>query len=215
MLEEELMIQQLFSEEKLTEKQRKILIAAIEFFSEKGYSATSTSEIAKKAGVAEGTIFRHYKTKKELLMSIVSPLITKLIAPFLVNDFNKVLDQQYEHVEDFLRATIENRREVMLKLLPVLKIMLKEIPFQPELRKQIFDLVATTIFARVSDLIKSYQEKGQLIEMPPESVARLMITNVLGYLLTRYVLFPDQPWDDEVETERTVQFIMHGIGKKA
>lgn len=51
-------------EEGLTEKQKKIIIAAIESFSEKGYAATSTSEIAKKAGVAEGTIFRHYKTKK-------------------------------------------------------------------------------------------------------------------------------------------------------
>lgn len=49
---------------KLSEKQIKILEAAIEIFAEKGYASTSTSEIAKRAGVAEGTIFRHYKTKK-------------------------------------------------------------------------------------------------------------------------------------------------------
>lgn len=48
----------------LTPKQAKILQAAVEIFAEKGYAATSTSEIAKRAGVAEGTIFRHYKTKK-------------------------------------------------------------------------------------------------------------------------------------------------------
>lgn len=51
-------------EGQFSEKQLKILEAAVEMFAEKGYAATSTSEIAKKAGVAEGTIFRHYKTKK-------------------------------------------------------------------------------------------------------------------------------------------------------
>lgn len=213
MSEEEMMLQQLFDEEKLTDKQKKIIVAAIESFSEKGYASTSTSEIAKKAGVAEGTIFRHYKTKKELLISIVAPLMTKLIGPFVVNDFNKVLDKKHERVEDFLKATIENRREVLIKLLPVLKIMIQEIPFQPELREQFLELIAKRIFDRVSSIIEGYQEKGQLIEMPAESVARLAITSVLGFLFTRYVLFPDLEWDDELETERTVQFIMHGLGK--
>lgn len=214
MSEEEVLIHQLFDEEKLTDKQKKIIVAAIESFSEKGYAATSTNEIAKKAGVAEGTIFRHYKTKKELLMSIVAPLMAKMIGPFVVNDFNKVLDREYDRVEDFLRATIENRRAVLIKLLPVVKIMLQEIPFQPELREQFLEQIAKKIFDRVSGIIKSYQEKGQLIEMPPESLARLAITNILGYLFTRYVLFPDSPWDDELETERTVQFIMHGLARK-
>lgn len=214
MSEEELMIQQLFNEEKLTEKQKKIIVAAIESFSEKGYSATSTSEIAKKAGVAEGTIFRHYKTKKDLLMSIVAPLMANLIGPFVINDFNKVLDRKYDRVEDFLKATIENRREVFIKLLPVIKILLQEIPFQPELRELFFEQIAKKIFDRVSNIIKGYQEKGEIIEMPPESVARLAITSILGYLFSRYVLFPHLEWDDELETERTIQFIMHGLGKK-
>jgi hypothetical protein len=50
--------------------------------------------------------------------------------------------------------------------------------------------------------------------MPPASVARLAITSVLGFLITRYILFPNFDWDDELETERTIQFIMHGLGKK-
>lgn len=66
---------------KMTQKQFKIIEAAIEVFAEKGYAGSSTSEIAQKAGVAEGTIFRHYKTKKDLLLSIVSPMMSKLIAP--------------------------------------------------------------------------------------------------------------------------------------
>ncbi|MFB3164302.1 TetR/AcrR family transcriptional regulator [Neobacillus sp. 179-J 1A1 HS] len=214
MIEEELMLQQLFDEDKLTDKQKKIITAAIETFSEKGYSASSTSEIAKKAGVAEGTIFRHYKTKKDLLVSIVAPLMSKFIAPLVVKDFNKVLDREYETVEEFLRATIENRRDLLIRMLPVVKIMLQEIPFQPELRAQFFDLVVKNIFNSVEKVIKGYQEKGLLIDMPPESIARLTITNILGFLFSRYILFPQLEWDDELEIERTIQFIMHGLGKK-
>lgn len=214
MSEEDALIQQLFDEEKFTDKQKKIILAAIDAFSEKGYAATSTSEIAKKAGVAEGTIFRHYKTKKELLVSIVAPLMTKLIAPFIVNDFHKVLDRPYENAEDFLRATIENRREIIKKMLPVIKIIIQEIPFQPELREQFLEQIAKKTYERVLIVIKDYQDKGQLIEMPPASMARLAVTSILGFLVSRYIFFPDIEWDDELETERTVQFILHGLGKK-
>lgn len=213
MSEEEFIIQQLFDEEKLTDKQKKIIIAAIETFSEKGFAATSTSEIAKKAGVAEGTIFRHYKTKKELLMSIVAPSLAKLVAPYVINDFNKVLNRQYDQAEDFFRATLENRRDVLKKLLPVIKILLQEVPFQEDLKVHL-EQIAQTIFDRVSVLLKGYQDKGQLIEMPTSSVARLAITSILGFLVSRYILFPEFNWDDELETERTIQFIMHGLGKK-
>ncbi len=47
----------------------RILEAAVDMFGEKGYASTSTSEIAKRAGVAEGTIFRYYKTKKRFITS--------------------------------------------------------------------------------------------------------------------------------------------------
>lgn len=213
-MEEEILLQQLFDEEKLTDKQKKILLAAIDTFSEKGYAATSTSEIAKKAGVAEGTIFRHYKTKKELLVSIVTPLISKVFGPFIVRDFHKVLDHPYERAEDFIRATIENRREVFKKLLPVIKIIMQEIPFQPELKEQFVEQVAKKTYERVLVVIQNYQDKGQIIDIPPSSVARLAVSSIFGYLISRYILFPEIDWDDELETERTVQFILHGIGKK-
>ncbi|WP_391118621.1 TetR/AcrR family transcriptional regulator [Psychrobacillus sp. L3] len=213
MSEDELLLDQLFEEENFTDKQKKIIVAAIESFSEKGYAATSTSEIAKKAGVAEGTIFRHYKTKKELLISIVAPLMTKLIGPIIVNDFHKVLDHPYENAEDFLRATLENRRVIIKKFLPVIKIMIQEIPFQPELKEQFLDQIARKIFERILIVIKGFQDKGQLIEMPPASMARLAVTSIFGYLFSRYIFFPDSEWDDELETERTIQFILHGIAK--
>lgn len=199
------------SEEKMTEKQIKIIKAAVETFSEKGFSATSTSEIAQKAGVAEGTIFRHYRTKKDLLFSIVTPIMSKLILPFVMRNFSKVLDEPYANFEDFLRAAIRNRFEFAQKNLPVIKVLLQEIPFHPELKQQFQQIVAKQVLERLMKIVLHFQKNGQILDMPPSSVIRMTGTSILGFLLVRFLLLPESDWDDEQEIEQTVHFIMHGL----
>lgn len=43
--------------------------AAWELFSERGYEATSTVQVAERAGVSEMTLFRHFPTKEALLLA--------------------------------------------------------------------------------------------------------------------------------------------------
>lgn len=52
---------------RLKEKEQKILDAALKLFVQRGFHGTSTSEIAKTAGVATGTLFHYFKTKEELI----------------------------------------------------------------------------------------------------------------------------------------------------
>jgi AcrR family transcriptional regulator len=215
MNEQELLLQQWFDDaDDLTEKQKQILLAAIDSFSEKGYAATSTSEIAKKAGVAEGTIFRHYKTKKDLLLAIVAPTMAKFLAPFIIKDISKVLNTNYDSYEDFLRAMFENRKNFLQQNLSLFKIMLQELPFQPELQAQFKAHILPTVYERMKGLVQYYQAKGDIIEIPPYTVVRLIASTIFGYLIGRLLLFPELDWDDELEIERTIQFIMHGLGKK-
>lgn len=55
----------------MTEKQEQILQAALELFAKEGFKATSTSKVAKLAGVSEGLIFRHFRNKEGLLEAIL------------------------------------------------------------------------------------------------------------------------------------------------
>lgn len=48
----------------------KIVTSAIKLFSEKGIKATTTKNIAKRSNVAEGTLYRHFKNKKDLAVRI-------------------------------------------------------------------------------------------------------------------------------------------------
>ncbi|SEB43383.1 TetR/AcrR family transcriptional regulator [Paenibacillus sp. GP183] len=201
-------------DDKMTEKQIKIVQAAVEIFSEKGYSGSSTSEIAQKAGVAEGTIFRHYKTKKDLLLSIVAPTMTKLIAPFALKDFTRILEADYPEAEDFLRAVIRNRMEFARKNTPVIKIFLHEIPFHAELQAQFKELAAKQVVQRAEKAVKHFQSQGKMIELPSSTAIRLIATTIIGLILSRFLFLPEADWDEDREIEYTIDYIMHGLAPR-
>jgi AcrR family transcriptional regulator len=196
---------------KYSEKQLKIIEAAIDIFSEKGFAATSTSEIAKKAGVAEGTIFRHYKTKKDLLISIVTPFISKLIAPHFAKDFVKnVLDQKYDSYENLLRTLAKNRYLFVKNNFPILKIFIQEIAFHKELRDPYFQLFKTHIYPKFEEQIKYFQSKGELVDLPPETILRLSFTSIAGAILSQYVTGKEE-WNYEGVIDPTIKFVMKGL----
>jgi AcrR family transcriptional regulator len=202
-------------EVKLSDKQAKILEAAIEMFAEKGYAATSTSEIAKRAGVAEGTIFRHYKTKKDLLLAIITPTVTKVVAPFLAKEFVKeVFEHQYQSYEDFIRALMKNRYDFVKKHLPLIRIFWQEIAFHSEIKEQFQAIFTENVYEKFKKIVEYFQSKGEIIDIPPASVIRMTITAIAGFLYARFLFLPEKEWDDENEMERTIQFLMYGLTKK-
>ncbi len=73
----------------MTEKQENILNAALTLFAKEGYTATSTSKVARQAGVSEGLIFRHFKNKEGLLQAILQQgetRIKELFIPILTTE---------------------------------------------------------------------------------------------------------------------------------
>ncbi|MFI1017237.1 TetR/AcrR family transcriptional regulator [Streptomyces sp. NPDC020965] len=52
------------------EAARKLLVAAVDAFAERGYHATTTRDIAGRAGMSPAALYIHYKTKEELLHRI-------------------------------------------------------------------------------------------------------------------------------------------------
>jgi len=61
-------------------KKEAILNAATELFARKGYNGTAASEIAVQAKVAQGTVFHHFKSKENLLVSICDELVKDYVS---------------------------------------------------------------------------------------------------------------------------------------
>lgn len=58
-------------ENNILHRKDSLIITTIEIIDELGIQGLSTREIAKRQGVSEGTLFRHYKSKNELLVSVI------------------------------------------------------------------------------------------------------------------------------------------------
>lgn len=76
----------------MTEKKEQILQTALRLFSEQGYDATPTSQIAREAHVSEGLIFRHF-TNKDGLMDALLELGQEHLQPFILD-----ISQEANHV---------------------------------------------------------------------------------------------------------------------
>ncbi len=208
----EQLLHQTDKDEPLTDKQSRVLKAAIDIFAEKGYAAASTSEIAQRAGVAEGTVFRHYKTKKDLLLSIAAPMMSKLVAPFLLKDFLKVVDSSYPDAEQFFRAIARNRMEFVRAHAKTVRIVLQEIPFHPELSKELKAVIADHVYQKLSAAVSRLQKEGQIRrDLPSPTVIRLAVSTIAGFVLTRFIFAPELQWEEEAEMEHTIQFLIRGL----
>jgi TetR/AcrR family transcriptional regulator, fatty acid metabolism regulator protein len=60
-------------------KRERILDAAVRVFARKGFHATRVSEVAKAAGVADGTIYLYFESKDHLLVSLLEHRIERLL----------------------------------------------------------------------------------------------------------------------------------------
>lgn len=195
----------------MTEKQRRVLDAALEVFAEQGFSATSTGEIAKRAGVAAGTVFRFYRTKKDLLVGVVGPLFKRFVAPQVVREFGKILDEDYESLEAFLRAVFTERLDWVRRHRLILRVALQETPLHPELKELWNGSVIDELRPRILAVIERFQEQGLIIDAPPEAVARTTASVLLGYAIQRFFVEADREWDDEAELEIMMTILLSGL----
>lgn len=197
--------------ENLTEKQRSIIKTTALLFMGKGYEATSTKEISKLAGVAEGTIFKQYSTKKELLLEVVSRIMRALVIPVMITGIDEIIEGEYEKLDDFFYRFIRNRVEVIQDAAPLLRILIQEMPFHKEIRQQLLLNMTDLPYNRLFDKLRA---NNFIIDISNDELFKLIISTVGGYIITHYVIFPEFFNEiPEKELENLVNFIVRGIRK--
>jgi len=69
--------------------------AALAAFGERGYEKTSIDEIARRASLATGTVYQHYRSKRQLLLALMDDLLDELsqldLAPASAGDPRRAL----------------------------------------------------------------------------------------------------------------------------
>ncbi len=97
----------------MTEKtEQKILKASLKIFAEKGYKGATTSALAEEAGFSEKTLFRKFKTKKNLYNKVLITNGEKFVKE-VMESIN--VEIKFDTAADFLESFIKNLADVMLK----------------------------------------------------------------------------------------------------
>jgi len=150
------------------DKRERILRAAVKVFARKGFYAARVSEIAKAAGVADGTIYLYFENKDDVLVKLFDDRLTRLIAALEQEIRTEGLDfeQRFRRVVELQLGLLDGRRE----LAEVVTINLRQ---STRLLKQ----YATPLFTKYIDVMASLIAEGQRdgavrAEVSPRIVAR-------------------------------------------
>lgn len=202
-------------DEELTETQRKILTAALDVFSEKGFDGASTAEIAQRAGVAEKTIFAHYGSKQGLLVKTLTPSVFKLVEPDAFDSLAEVL-RPGRSLADFLRSFIRNRIEIAKRHPKRMKLVFQEAMLRPEvrdaMRNKMGQRMAPLVFGAFADL----QQRGELrTDVPVRTIFRTIASVTMGFSLARFILELDTEGELDAEIENIVALLVSALSPPA
>lgn len=198
---------QLESRKKKTTEERRqdILEAALMVFTRKGYNGSTTAEIARVAGVAEGTIFRHFPTKRDLLVAVLKP-------KFL----NGIIDLDKEHKEatpvEFFRCFLKNRLELIRENEGLFRFMFAEAQYHSEVREALFKGILEQGIGIVKPWFEMGVKRGEFKPLPFISTMRGFMGMVMFYGIFNHVFAGLSPEETlEEAADQLLELFFHGL----
>ena len=158
----------------LDDTSQKIIDAAMALIRDKGYVATTTKEIAKNAGVNECTLFRKFKSKKDIVLNGVNH--AKWRANVTPELFKSVKWDLQADVEMFMRAYIENMPPDFVNLSIGLRA--------PQLYEETGPLimkVPQAFLSALTEYLGKMCAMGKIPEADFESLAMTIFSSTFGY----------------------------------
>jgi TetR/AcrR family transcriptional regulator len=192
----------------MPDKQRDILRAAEDLFSQSGYAGTTTAEIARTAQVTERTLFKYFPSKQELFRRILFPIVVRVVFPAQMKQTKAILGQEHPDFETFVRRLLNDRVHAGLEHGEKLKILFGEFLQNDEFRNEFSRIWCEQVWG---DLVKALRgmQKRKLIRsgIEPELMARWLLILAAGNVFFWTVLSND-PDRIEKEFDSTVRFIV-------
>ncbi|MGB3788547.1 MAG: TetR/AcrR family transcriptional regulator [Phormidesmis sp.] len=186
--------------------QERILKAAQKLFARKGYGGTTTKDLAQAAGVAEGTLFRHFENKKAILVEVATRGWTEILTDLLTE-----LSEMASY-----KAVAQVMRKRMLSLnsnADMLRVCFMEAQFHPELR----DRIQADVIDKMTDVAEAFfqtaMDRGEYRKMNPKIVARIFLGmfTVSGFSQTTLSADGGSPQDMKEMAETLADIFLNGV----
>ena len=180
----------------VADKREAILRAAIKVFAQKGYFNSKVADIAKEAGIADGTVYLYFKSKEEILHSVFDRAMEEFIA------------EGKREIAEIEEADKRLQRIAQLHLEKLGADRDLAIVFQVELRgsTKFMEEFSGGGFAEYLEIIQKTIQEGQKTDvfrkdLRPITAAKILY-GALDEMVTNWILskraYPLAPMADEV-----------------
>jgi AcrR family transcriptional regulator len=146
----------------------RILQAARRLFASQGFDGTTTRDLAQAAGVAEGTLFRHFPNKKAILVEVATAGWVEILTD-LLTELSEM--GSYKAVAQVMRRRMWN----MQKSADLMRVCFMEAQFHPDLR----DRIQSEVIDKMTDVAEAFfqtaMDKGIYRQMDAKLVAKVFL----------------------------------------
>jgi len=186
-----------------------ILEAATQLFAQRGFSATPTADIAKKAGVAEGLVFHYFKTKEGILLHIFEEKTALYLSG------SRIRAENCSTGLNAIKALINFHFEFSVEHSDALVILIRDFPSSLVQSKENLCPTRKTNFNRVISLLEKCINRGKLdgtIMNVPTRETAIIIQGMLNSISRLQML---GPIDIPDLTCHLMEFCIRAIGRTA
>ncbi|MEH2049047.1 TetR/AcrR family transcriptional regulator [Nostoc sp.] len=151
-----------------TQTRTRILEAAQRLFASQGFDGTTTRDLAQAAGVAEGTLFRHFPNKKAILVEVATSGWVEILTD-LLTELSEM--GSYKAVAQVMRRRMWNFQ----KNADLMRVCFMEVQFHPDLR----DRIQLEVITKMTDVGEAFfqtaMDKGIYRQGDAKLVAKVFL----------------------------------------
>ncbi|HMK43326.1 MAG TPA: TetR/AcrR family transcriptional regulator [Dissulfurispiraceae bacterium] len=184
----------------------RIIDAALHLFSEKGFTGATTRDIARHAGVAELTLFRHFPAKELLIEAILKNRSALSAIRAAAPSFQSVsYEESLRIIATTLLTTLRQRRALV-------KIFLNECSRYPEQVKAMHFSFMNELFEVIAAYFRDLQKKKILRKQDPVAAAQAFLGIFYAYFISRNIIGYEDPAGDTEESDiaKYIDIFIHG-----
>jgi AcrR family transcriptional regulator len=161
---------QIFHREPKTElnTRDKILQTAQKLFARHGYDGTTTKELAEKAGIAEGTLFRHFTNKKAILVEVATQGWIELLTDLLTELSEMASYEAISHMMYKRMLRLGDNYDMM-------RVCFMEVQSHPDLRDRIQSEVVEKMTSVAEAFFQTAMERGVYRQMNSRVIAQVFL----------------------------------------
>ena len=190
------------------ERPAEITAAALEVFSEHGYSAARVGDVAKRAGVSKGLLYLYFKTKEELFKAVIRSFVVPRVDAMI----KKFQDPELSS-EAFLRGPFLD----LAKRLPnspariLIRLLVAEGPKHPDLIAFYWENVVSRGLGALQQVIERGVENGEFRDSAVRTFPQLLMSPVLVSIVWNGIFAEQQELDTDKMIEAHLEMVLDSI----